>query len=57
MAPGLRADLVLLNGNPLEDIQLARAIAGVMVRGQWLPKSELDARLDQVAAAAKAAGK
>jgi imidazolonepropionase-like amidohydrolase len=55
VAPGLRADLVLLNGNPLEDIQLARAIAGVMVRGQWLPKSELEAKLEQVAAAAKAA--
>jgi imidazolonepropionase-like amidohydrolase len=57
VATGQRADLLLLNGNPLEDIQLARAIAGVMVRGQWLPKSELDARLDQVAAAAKAAGR
>ena len=57
VAAGQRADLLLLNGNPLEDIQLARAIAGVMVRGQWLPKSELDARLEQVAAAAKAAGK
>ncbi len=57
VAPGLRADLVLVNGNPLEDIQLARAIAGVMVRGQWLPKSELDAKLEQVAAAAKAAKK
>ncbi len=54
IAPGMRADLVLLNGNPLENIQLARAIAGVMVRGQWLPKSELDARLEQVATAAKA---
>jgi imidazolonepropionase-like amidohydrolase len=57
IAPGQRADLLLLNGNPLEDIQLARAIAGVMVRGQWLPKSELDARLEQVATAAKAATK
>jgi imidazolonepropionase-like amidohydrolase len=57
VAPGQRADLVLLNGNPLENIQLARAIAGVMVRGQWLPKSELDAKLEQVAAAVKAASK
>jgi imidazolonepropionase-like amidohydrolase len=57
VAPGQRADLLLLNGNPLEDIQLARAIAGVMARGQWLPKAELDAKLEQVAAAAKAAQK
>ncbi len=55
VAPGQRADLLLLNGNPLEDIQLARAIAGVMVRGRWLPRDELDARLAQVAAAARAA--
>ena len=57
VAVNQRADLLLLNGNPLEDIQLARAIAGVMVRGHWLPKSELDAMLEQVATAAKAAKK
>ncbi|MDY7232351.1 amidohydrolase family protein [Hyalangium rubrum] len=54
VAPGQRADLLLLNGNPLKDIQLARAIAGVMARGQWLPKSELDAKLEEAATAAKA---
>jgi len=54
VAPGQRADLLLLNANPLQDVKLTRAIVGVMVRGQWLPRSELDARLEQVAAAAKA---
>jgi imidazolonepropionase-like amidohydrolase len=57
VAVNQRADLLMLNGNPLEDIQLARAIAGVMVHGHWLPKSELDAMLEQVATAAKAAKK
>ncbi|WP_224244814.1 amidohydrolase family protein [Hyalangium gracile] len=54
VAPGLRADLLLLNANPLQDVALTRALVGVMVRGQWLPRGELDAKLDQVATAAKA---
>lgn len=32
---GSRADLVLLDGNPLDDIANTRTIAGVMVRGRW----------------------
>jgi len=47
---GLEADLVLLDGNPLEDISQVRHIAGVMVRGRWLDRAELDTRLDAVAA-------
>ena len=39
---GERADLVLLDGNPLADISKTRAIAGVMVRGRWMEKKELD---------------
>ncbi len=54
VAPGQRADLLLLNANPLKDVKLTRTLVGVMVRGQWLPRSELDARLEQVAAAARA---
>lgn len=45
IAPGQRADLVLLDGNPLNDIGHAGRIAGVMVRGRWLPREELDTRL------------
>jgi imidazolonepropionase-like amidohydrolase len=47
---GLEADLVLLEGNPLEDIAQVRRIAGVMVRGRWLDRGELDAKLDALAA-------
>lgn len=43
---GKRADLVLLDENPLEDIAHTSEIAGVMLRGRWLPEHELDARLD-----------
>jgi imidazolonepropionase-like amidohydrolase len=32
---GLSADLVLLEGNPLDDITATRRIAGVMRAGRW----------------------
>lgn len=38
---GTRADLILLEGNPLEDVNNASRIAGVMVRGHWLPRETL----------------
>jgi imidazolonepropionase-like amidohydrolase len=38
---GQRADLVLLNANPLNDIRNARDIAGVIVRGHWLSARRL----------------
>lgn len=43
--PGKRADLLLLAGNPLEDLAHARTPLGVMVRGRWLPASELETLL------------
>lgn len=42
---GGRADLLLLNGNPLDDIVNTRDIAGVIRAGHWWPASVLDARL------------
>jgi amidohydrolase family protein len=39
---GMRADLLLLEGNPLEDIATLRHPVGVMVRGQWLTREALD---------------
>jgi tetratricopeptide (TPR) repeat protein len=42
--PGYRADLVLLNANPLEDIRNARAISGVAVNGRYFDYSELEQR-------------
>jgi imidazolonepropionase-like amidohydrolase len=52
---GRRADLILLNGNPLQDIRNVHHQAGVMVRGKWLPKQEIDRRLSEIAR--RAAGK
>jgi imidazolonepropionase-like amidohydrolase len=54
VAEGRRADLLLLDANPLEDVRHTRALAGVMVRGYWLPRSELDALLERTAVAANA---
>jgi imidazolonepropionase-like amidohydrolase len=48
--PGRRADLVLLEGNPLRDIANFDRQAGVMVRGRWLPAEEIRRRLEALAA-------
>ena len=48
--PGARADLILLEANPLEDIARLADQAGVMVRGQWLSAEDIQARLDEIAA-------
>ena len=51
VAPGQRADLVLLQANPLADVANVSRIAGVMARGRWLPREEIDAGLERIAAA------
>ena len=51
VAPGRRADLLLLNGNPLADLANLTRQAGVMVSGHWLPETEIRARLDRIASA------
>ena len=38
---GMRADLLLLDANPLESVANLAKRSGVMVRGRWLPASEL----------------
>ena len=48
VAPGHRADLVLLDENPLQDIRNSRRIAGVMVRGRWLARTDLDRILEEL---------
>jgi imidazolonepropionase-like amidohydrolase len=44
---GAEADLMLLDANPLEDIRNSRRIHGVMVRGTWLSRGDLDRLLAQ----------
>ena len=45
VAPGKRADLVLLDGNPLEDISNTSRIAAVVLGGRLLTKDEIDKQL------------
>ncbi|NHF59441.1 amidohydrolase family protein [Flavobacteriaceae bacterium TP-CH-4] len=46
---GLEADLILLNANPLKDLEALRELSGVMVRGTWLSKPEIDKKLAEIA--------
>lgn len=46
--PGAIADLILLNGNPLQDINQSKNIQGVMLNGRWLPKEWIDATLKKL---------
>ena len=50
IAPGQRADLVLVDGNPLEAIENASRRAGVMVAGRWVPRDVIETRLRDIAA-------
>ena len=49
IAAGLAADLVLVAGNPLEDVGAAARPLGVMVRGRWLDRERLDEGLAAIA--------
>lgn len=42
VAVGKKANLVLLNSNPLKNIKNTTDIAGVMVKGQWLSRADFD---------------
>ena len=46
--PGAVADLILIGGNPLLDISQTKNVEGVMLRGQWLSKAYIDARLKKL---------
>jgi imidazolonepropionase-like amidohydrolase len=46
---GASADLLLLNANPLEDLDNLQEPEGVMVRGRWLSREDIDNRLAEIA--------
>ncbi len=48
IAPGFRADMVLLHANPLDEIANTRSIEGVIVNGRYFDRSRLDAILTKV---------
>jgi imidazolonepropionase-like amidohydrolase len=47
---GKRPDVVMVDGNPLEDINAASKISGVMMRGRWLSKEEIAKKMSAIAA-------
>lgn len=50
VAEGHRADLILLDENPLTDLNNVADRAGVMVRGQWYPEDVIQSRLAEISA-------
>jgi imidazolonepropionase-like amidohydrolase len=46
---GKRADLVLLEANPLDDIANTQKRAGVMLKGKYYTQAEMNQWLDQIA--------
>ena len=49
VAVGRRADLILLEANPADDIGSVRNRVGVMVNGRWIPADEIERRLREIA--------
>ena len=49
VAVGQRADLVLLRQNPLDDLDNLTDRVGVMVRGRWITRADIDAGLAALA--------
>jgi imidazolonepropionase-like amidohydrolase len=44
---GARGDLLLVDGNPLEDLETLRSPAGVLVNGHWLDRAALTSGLSR----------
>ncbi len=49
LAVGQRADMLVLEANPLEDMANLRRRAGVVLRGRWIPEAEIQERLERMA--------
>jgi imidazolonepropionase-like amidohydrolase len=54
IAAGRRADMVLLDADPLQEISNTQKISGVVLAGQFLPRKDLDALLERARTAAAA---
>lgn len=55
VAEGARADLVLLDGDPVSDLDTLRRPVGTMVNGHWYDRKTLDAELRSIREAFEAA--
>jgi len=52
VAVGGRADLILVDANPLENLANIARRSGVMVKGRWMTESEIQSRLAKIAGSA-----
>ena len=50
VAEGAAADLILVSGNPLQDLEALRLPDGVMRAGRWYTRQQLDGMLEELAA-------
>jgi imidazolonepropionase-like amidohydrolase len=50
VAAGSRADLILVDANPLDNVANIARRSGVMIRGKWIPEADIQARLAKIAA-------
>jgi len=50
IAVGQSADLILVDGNPLEDIENVSRISSVVARGRYVSREEIQKRLEAIAA-------
>jgi hypothetical protein len=48
---GTRADLILADANPLQDLGNMQKRSGLMVGGRWMPQAEINKRLPLIAGA------
>jgi imidazolonepropionase-like amidohydrolase len=45
---GFDADFVLVENNPLLDLKTLQKPVGVVIRGQWIERKELQSQLDRI---------
>jgi imidazolonepropionase-like amidohydrolase len=45
---GFDADFVLVENNPLLDLKTLQRPVGVVIRGQWIGREELQSQLDRI---------
>lgn len=45
---GMIADAILLRSNPLDDVGALKELSGVMLRGKWISKAEIDHALNEI---------
>jgi adenine deaminase len=57
IAPGRRADMILIEENPLADVAHVGNRVGVMLQGKWFPEKELQKMLEDLVVSYSAAKK